>query len=227
MTMPSAKNSSPQKRRSAKNEASENAEDANVSNETESRGVRKLRIREALIKAGMEVFQEQGFDAATIATIADKAGISRRTFFRYFAAKDDLVFYWMDEQGDFMRKALHAHNATESPVMTMQRSFLALAEFHDEQPQRVRVLTHLIFDTPTLGRRYHDEQARWEGNFLRMLMRGRKMGAAESFALQVRLSCTITAFVVAIRSWATSRARSPLRDWVKQAFDAINEGHMS
>lgn len=193
-------------------------------NGSETRGGRKARIREALIEAGMEVFREQGFDAATVSAIAEKVGISRRTFFRYFAAKDDLVFYWMDEQGAFMSKALQGHDAAHSPVATMQRSFLALAEYHDAQPQRVRALTHLIFDTPTLSRRYHEEQARWEDKFLRMLMRGRRMGAAERFVLQVLLSATITAFVVAIRCWATSRAKSPLRDQVERAFDALNAG---
>lgn len=55
------------------------------------RDVRKQETREALIRAGETLFVKQGFHATTVASIADAAGVTERTFFRYFNNKEDLV----------------------------------------------------------------------------------------------------------------------------------------
>jgi AcrR family transcriptional regulator len=49
-------------------------------------------IRERLAEAAFIQFNERGFDATTVDQIADAAGVSRRTFFRYFKTKDDAIF---------------------------------------------------------------------------------------------------------------------------------------
>ena len=185
---------------------------------------RQRRVHAELVAAGTALFHDKGFVATTINDIADRAGISRRTFFRYFKAKDDLVFKWMDEQGEFVLPMLASRPASEAPLKAMEYTFIALAEHHDSEPERVRLLTKLIFDTPALGGRYHEEHAKWEGEFVRILKRGRPAAAAKVFALQVQVASTITAFVVAIRYWAHGRHRTPLKPWVEAAFAAHEEG---
>ncbi|AMY21311.1 MULTISPECIES: TetR family transcriptional regulator [Nocardiaceae] len=50
------------------------------------------RFRLDVMSAALELFESRGFDATTVDQIADRAGISRRTFFRQFRSKDDVVF---------------------------------------------------------------------------------------------------------------------------------------
>ena len=59
---------------------------------------KRARTREALIEAAAELFERRGYDATTIADIAAAADISTRTFFSYFASKEDVLFPDADDR---------------------------------------------------------------------------------------------------------------------------------
>ena len=51
----------------------------------------KPGARERIVLAAVDLFTEQGYDATTVAQIAERAGITKSTFFRYFPDKRELV----------------------------------------------------------------------------------------------------------------------------------------
>ncbi len=81
---------------------------------------KKQRTREALVDAAFRLFQDKGFDATTVEEIADAVDVSSRTFFRYFASKEDVVLTFHDEQLATMMEELAGRPADE-PVMTALR----------------------------------------------------------------------------------------------------------
>jgi AcrR family transcriptional regulator len=58
----------------------------------DSVGSTALDTRARVAAAAFELFAAQGYDGTTVDAIAERAGIARRTFFRYFRSKDDVIF---------------------------------------------------------------------------------------------------------------------------------------
>ena len=65
-------------------------------------------VRSAIWDAATDLFAEKGFDETTVDDIAQKAGISRRSFFRYFSSKGDLMAYGVFGYGMQLNDAIEA-----------------------------------------------------------------------------------------------------------------------
>ncbi|MCW2902925.1 MAG: transcriptional regulator, TetR family, partial [Streptosporangiaceae bacterium] len=89
---------------------------------------KKRRTREALVEAAFELFREKGFEATTVEEIADAVDVSSRTFFRYFASKEDVALTFQEEQLAAVLAALAARPADEPVVTALRRSVVSIAE---------------------------------------------------------------------------------------------------
>ncbi|MCK9877477.1 mycofactocin system transcriptional regulator [Frankia sp. Ag45/Mut15] len=103
-----------------------------------------------LERLALHLFTERGFDETTVDDIAREAGIGRRTFFRYFASKNDLAWGNFDAHLVVMRTAL-AEAAPDAPALDVLRH--AILEFNTYPPAEgvwLRRRMALILRTPTL-----------------------------------------------------------------------------
>lgn len=80
-------------------------------------------VRNELVDAALELFLEQGFDGTTVEQIATAAGLSRRSFHRYFATKDDVVAQALRAIGDKIADALADRPPGEAPWTALRRAF--------------------------------------------------------------------------------------------------------
>ncbi|MEV5125344.1 TetR/AcrR family transcriptional regulator [Streptomyces decoyicus] len=87
---------------------------------------KKQRTRDALIRAALELFTEQGYDATTIDEIAETVDVSQRTYFRYFANKEDVAFAVQEMVEARFLDELRARPAAEAPL-TALRSAVTVA----------------------------------------------------------------------------------------------------
>ena len=76
----------------------------------------------------MELYLERGFEQTTVAEIADRAGLTARTFFRYFAYKPEVLFGGSAELQKAMVAALEAAPADASPLTAIAAALDAAAE---------------------------------------------------------------------------------------------------
>jgi TetR/AcrR family transcriptional regulator, regulator of mycofactocin system len=95
---------------------------------------RPASSRADIERVAIRLFDEQGYDEATVDDIAAAAGISRRTFFRYFPSKNDVVWGDFDAGLVALRKRL-AETPEDVPVMTALRD--AVVEFNHIAPDDV------------------------------------------------------------------------------------------
>jgi AcrR family transcriptional regulator len=190
-------------------------------NRLSRRSIRRGRVKREIALAALHLFRDRGYGAVTVSEIADSVGLSRRSFFRYFAAKEDLAFEWMNEQGEFLLSVIQGRPRTESAWQSLTATLLELAELHDANADLAQYRTRLIFDTPALGGRFHEEHAKWEGRIAQAIMQGRPRVEERTYELRVQIAVGITAFVVAVRNWLDAAANGSLRPWVLAAFAAV------
>jgi len=113
-------------------------------------GRRPSTSRIELEKVAFALFDRAGFDETTVDDIARGAGISRRTFFRYFDSKNDVVWGAFTEQLEYMRRRF-AERPDGEPLMDALRA--VVVEFNRVEPaetERHRRRLELILRVPAL-----------------------------------------------------------------------------
>jgi AcrR family transcriptional regulator len=117
---------------------------------------KKQQTRDALIHAALNLFEAKGYDHTAIREITDAVDVSERTFFRYFASKEDLTLSFLREGADALLAALAARPPAEEPMTALRRAFAAsLSEITcdgsvlDRKPSYLSIL-ELIESSPTL-----------------------------------------------------------------------------
>lgn len=86
---------------------------------------KKRRTRDALLRAALLLFVSQGYERTTVDEITDAVAVSQRTFFRYFANKEEAAFAVQDLVESHFFAELLARPAAEGPFEAMRGAVLA------------------------------------------------------------------------------------------------------
>ncbi|KAK1178884.1 TetR family transcriptional regulator [Streptomyces sp. NBS 14/10] len=85
---------------------------------------KKQRTRAALVHSALELFTRNGYDHTTVDEIADAVDVSQRTFFRYFANKEEVAFAAQDVAESHFFAALVDRPAEEAPLAALHGAVL-------------------------------------------------------------------------------------------------------
>ncbi|MFB7507518.1 TetR family transcriptional regulator [Streptomyces broussonetiae] len=100
-----------------------------VTRETEPgrRDRKKAATRRTLLQTATRMFAERGYQETTVKDIAAAAGVTERTFFRYFPSKEDLVFAEILDFVPLVRQEIPRRPPGEPPLTAVLNSLLAAA----------------------------------------------------------------------------------------------------
>ena len=117
--------------------------------------------RRAVTRTALELFAQRGFEETTVDDIAEALGVSRRTLFRYFASKNDMVWGDFDWVLERLHRCLDAtppgvplHEALGDAVVESNR-------YEDEQLPELRIRMRLITGVPALQAHSALRYAEW------------------------------------------------------------------
>ena len=185
-----------------------------------------------LTRVAQDLFLENGYEDTTIDQIAAAAGMSRRTFFRYFASKDDLVIGKYELFGQRMAETLRDRPADEPLWRSLRRVFDIALIYFDDSPERERneAMEKIVRSSPTLYAGYLEKLSRMQSlvteaalerlpendpDDLRTLRASSIVGAA--------FSCVMTAQTAWLASGG-SRSAAELLDLAMHEVEALRAG---
>lgn len=130
---------------------------------------RARQTRTEIAAAAVALFAEQGFDATTVSDVAEAAGVSRRTVYRYFETKEDLVFEAPRTWLEVLDQTLATRRAGESTRDTFRRAILDVARFIESTRTTVVTAFRVLVSSPSLQARHGRSDAEWVARYLEVL----------------------------------------------------------
>jgi AcrR family transcriptional regulator len=184
---------------------------------------RRRRVREALTAAAIELFQTRGYEETTVDEIAAAAGVGRRTFFRYFPSKEDVIF--PDHEARLLRVAEVFANASpeESPLSVACRAVHGVLEAYLDEGVVAVQRYRLTRDFPQLRAREIAVAHSYHIAVTRYLVD--RVGDEPDGALwaEVAGSAVVSAHNHVLRQWLKAGGKGDVLGKADRAFRYIRE----
>lgn len=118
--------------------------------------------RREVTRTALELFAERGFEETTVEDIADALGVSRRTLFRYFSSKNDMVWGDFDWVLARLRRCLAATSPEEPLHEALARAVVESNRYEEDQLPELRIRMRLITRVPALQAHSMLRYAEWQ-----------------------------------------------------------------
>ncbi|MFE7243019.1 TetR family transcriptional regulator [Streptomyces sp. NPDC057580] len=177
-------------------------------------------MREALAEAAFQLFLQRGFEQTTVDDIVARAGVGRRSFFRYFPSKEDAVFPDHERCLANMTAFLEASDGPDSvgvvcdAARLVMRMYAAKPEFSVQRYQLTRQVPGLHTYELSVVRRYERTLAGY--------LRGRWSATPDgALRAEVLAAAVVAAHNHALRSWLRSGGGGDAGEAVDRALAMV------
>jgi AcrR family transcriptional regulator len=136
-------------------------------------------VRLALGAAAEELFLSRGFERTTVEQIAQAAGVSRRTFFRYYESKEEVVVERSDRSGERLFAELAARPRTEAPLLAIRNALGPAIETGIEDAEFMRWLIRCLREESALRRAVMEHRTRLEERIAGVMSKRLRSGPAD------------------------------------------------
>lgn len=179
----------------------------------------RLEVEARLVEAALALFAASGFDAVSIEAITERAGVSRRTFFRYFPSKEDVVLARRVAHLERFRRALAARSPGQPPFAAVRRACEELADDYDRQRARILAERSLFSAAPSLLARDLELDRGFEAAIAEALTVGDDPAVRRR--ARIAAAAVVGALRVVLEEWAARRGRVDLPALGRDALDLV------
>ncbi|GAA2213585.1 hypothetical protein GCM10009850_090480 [Nonomuraea monospora] len=172
-------------------------------------------VQAELAAVALELFTARGFDEVTVDDIARAAGVSKRSFFRYFPAKEDAVFGGVQVMGDDIAEQLAARPTDEPPWESLHA---VLREWVARIDAESQATLRLIERTPSLRARFQQKREEVRGSIAAALA---VRTGLDPFTVDLLTTAAGAAVECASREWLRAGPEGDHMELVDTAFTRL------
>lgn len=174
--------------------------------------------RGRLAQAALDLYGERGFDQTTVAEIANRAGLTERTFFRHFADKREVLFAGSAGLQRLLVDAVLAAPATAAPIEAVAAALLAAGDvFNDQRRAYSRERRAVIAANAGLRERELIKMASLAAGVAEAL---RRRGVSDP-AANLTAEAGIAVFRVTFERWVDEAANLDWRALVRESLEEL------
>jgi len=181
-------------------------------------------IRAEVAATAIRLFLDEGFDAVTVDQISAAAGLSRRSFFRYFRSKEDVVVSVFTELAEEGCRTFVERLSSDGVWPALRRSMDPVVEWAEQDRRRALALMRLVFESDPLRAGYLDRVDRWSASLASVLSAQLGLDANAGLYATVVATAGMGAYVAGARAWVSHAGEVPLGSLFDQAFAALEAG---
>jgi AcrR family transcriptional regulator len=179
-------------------------------------------LRAEIAEVAFKVFAERGFDQVTATEVAEAAGISRASFFRYFESKEDAVFVVQEEMGVNVADALRERPDGEDAWTGLRRALDVVVRTYQRSPDEALARLRLIRCTPDLRSHQLDRLAEWK-EAIGAALAERLRVCDDDIKVEALVAAALGALDAALTRWSLSDGANDLIALIDEAFAVIAE----
>lgn len=181
-------------------------------------------VRSELAALAVQMFRDRGFDNTTVEDIARAAGLSKRSFFRYFPTKEDAVFEGVTSLGEQVAEAIASRPADESAWDCLHAVLRDWQQAINTERQALDSL-RLIETTPALRARHHQQRDQIRAHITAALQ-ARPGSQLDPFTADLITSAAAATLDCVLREWLRRGAHANRTDLLDQAFTQLRPTHL-
>jgi AcrR family transcriptional regulator len=175
--------------------------------------------RGRLEEAALDLYTERGFDETTVAEIAERAGLTERTFFRHFADKREVLFSGQDALLELFVGGVVDAPQSMPPLEAVGAALMAVGPLFEGRHKHARRRQAVIAANPRLQERELIKLSVIASALADAL--GRR-GVAESLA-KLTAEAGVAVFKVAFERWIGDGRRDQLPHFIQSSLDELKE----
>lgn len=182
----------------------------------------KEATKNELRSAALALFERNGYSHTSVDEIADVAGVSRSTFFRYFRSKEDVLATDNRQNALLFLRMLEERPASEGRLEALEEALVGFshAQQTDQRREELRRLERIISADPNLSAARAALAARWREEVAKVL--ARREGRSEPDLEDALASAILSQMTEQIgMRWRTAETAIATTDLIRSSFAAL------